>query len=98
MRPVNEVEIDVVEPQVGEGPFASWHHHVRGMVCVPQLKHRRLLFSLLGFKAVLGVWIMSQSLGAASFNFIFTRICGLFTDAVSRPDYVEPKVEGLVHN
>jgi hypothetical protein len=35
VRPMNEVQVDVVKPEVGEGSSASGHHHVRGMVCVP---------------------------------------------------------------
>jgi hypothetical protein len=52
---MNEVQVDVVESEVGEGPFASWYHHVRAMVCVPQLKHGRLPLSLVGFKVVFDV-------------------------------------------
>jgi hypothetical protein len=39
---------------------------------------------------------LSQSLGTVSSHFIF--ICGLFNNAVIRPDYIEKKVQLLVHN
>jgi hypothetical protein len=48
VRPMNEVQVDVVQPEVREGPSASGHHHVRGMVRVPQLEHHKLLLSFIG--------------------------------------------------
>lgn len=32
IRPVNEVQVEVIESEVREGPVESWHHQMRRMV------------------------------------------------------------------